>query len=844
MAAVLNVEIIGKIKGLEDSLAEAGKKLESFGKQTEKIGKNLSTFVTAPLVLLGGVAVNQFSNIEKGLREVNTLFGLTGEAAKENLGDLAVIAKEASKELGILQSDVVPGLYNSISAGVPKENALDFIKVAGKAAIGGVTDLNTSVDGLTSILNAFQIEFSEAGKVADSVFAAVQGGKTTFEEIAASIFQVAPAAAAAKVPLEEVNAAIATLTAGGTPTRVATTQIRAALTGLQRPSEELDSIFQKLGFQNAQLAIESKGLVFALDAVKSATGGNNGQLQQLLGSVEAVAAANVLAGTGAAKFAQEMERQANAAGAANQAFEEVDQSFARSIERTKVLISNISIGIGEKLAPAVRKLNEFITTLLERFQGIGDGGQKFILIASGIAAAIGPVLLVVGKVISFLPTLASGLKAVRLAFVALSGPIGLIVVGIGLLVLAVVKNWDKITETLQSTGITKALKDLWETIKTTFAIFKDAFVGIFQSGKDNFSKIIEFLKPVIKFFVEDFSRRIKAAIEIITNVIGFLGDLVSGDFTSAFQRIKIIFLTIAKDILGSFRPVAEFFGKGGAIDSAITFFDKKISDAQAIIAGRQAIESYKEEVKDTAKEVKKLGDEIVTTTTIIAASGAKIAAPEFVQGGRKENPLSELRQTIKEFKEKQEFKGIFDGLKIEAVRVSTEFTDFITGFLQNVDAIVSNSIQNIFGSLASALGEALVSGTNVVKALGSTLLRSMSQFLGQLGQQLIAFGVAGGAFAKLQLALANPATALIAAPAAIAAGIALTTISGAIGALGRRGLGGSGSGGSVAGVGATDIAGRGVAGRFENIQLTGTVKINGQDLVVAFERAQDQRFRG
>jgi TP901 family phage tail tape measure protein len=841
MAASLQVEIGGNIRSLEQALTDANNRLKDFGKQAEKIGKDLSLKITAPLALIAGASVKSFSTVEKGLREVNTLFGLTGDAAEENFGKLSEQARIASKELGILQSDVVPGLYNAISAGVPPDNALDFIRVAGRAAIGGVTDLNTAVDGLSSIVNAFNLDFADTASVADSVFAAVQGGKTTFEEVSASIFQVAPAAAAAKVAFTEVNAAIATLTASGTPTSVATTQIRAALTGLQRPSQEVDAIFQKLGFQNAQLAIESEGLGFALRAVKDATQGNNGELIKLLGSVEAVAAANVLAGTGAEKFNQELERQANAAGAAQLAFEEVDKSFGRQIERTGVILSNIAISIGEILAPAVLALNNLIAGLATRFEGLSSTGKTIAVVIGAVAAAIGPVLLIVGKLISFLPTIVTAIKAVRIAMLALTGPVGLIVAGIALLATVIIKNWGAIKDFIERSGLGDAFRRLGEVVKELFNVAKAAFTGLFNSGQSAFGGLVNFLKPVIKFFVEQFARQLKAAITTITNVIGIFIDLVKGDFSGVFDRLKIIILTIASTILESFKPIAEFFGKGGAIQKAVDSFQGKIAEIQARIDAKNPPKTIAKDAKEAVKEVKELTTVLDTLPSGVA--GARIAAPEFVQGGRRESPLSELRQEIKDFKEKQEFKGIFEGLRIETVRVLTPVTDMFRMFAEDVNNIVTNFIGGSISNLASAIGEAIGSGANVFQAFGDALLRSISAFLGQLGDQLIAFGIAGGAFGKLQLALANPITAIGAAPLAIAAGVALKSISGAIGGLGRRGLGGSGGGSVGSGVGSQDIGGVGFS-QFQNIQLTGTVKINGQDLVVAFERANEQRLRG
>lgn len=329
--------------------------------------------------VVGGIknSIGAAAELETKFREVVTLFGETGPAADKSFKQVRGQVRQLSNQFGIAQETLVGGLYQAISAGVPRENAFEFMQVASKAAVGGVTDVETAVDGITTIINAFGLEAEDAQRVSDAMFTAVKGGKTNFEELSGALFNVAPAAAAANVSMEEVNAAIATLTAGGTPTSVATTQIRAALDGLQKPSEDLDKIFQQLGYDNAQLAIESEGLSFALDAVKEASNGNNGELQKLLGSSEAVAAANVLAGTGAKKFADELENQANAAGATNDAFGEVNKSAARQFEVFKNQLRNIGISIGQALLPALTAITGWLSAALPHVLAFGrEMGQR------------------------------------------------------------------------------------------------------------------------------------------------------------------------------------------------------------------------------------------------------------------------------------------------------------------------------------------------------------------------------------------------------------------------------------------------------------------------------------
>jgi TP901 family phage tail tape measure protein len=472
----LKVAIGADISDFNKKFKEVSKSMEGIGKKMSKIGKSMSTYVTLPLAAAGAAAVKMASDVDKGLREVNTLLS----ASDKDFKGLQTGVEKLSLKIGVAQDVLTKGLYSAISAGVPKDNVFEFMEVASKAAIAGVTDTETAIDGITTTVNAFGLNFSQAEEVSNSMFAAVQGGKTTFEELSASLSNVAPAAASAKVSFQEVNAAIATLTAAGVPTAQATTQIRAALVGLQKPSEDMDAIFQSLGYSNAQMAIESEGLQFALNAVKKASNGNNGALTKLLGSVEAVGAANVLAGTSSAKFTAELERQKNSTGLAQEAFDEMEKSNSRAMEKMTVGISNAGIAIGNILLPFVSKLANMISGLVNWFTGLDASTKRWIVGIAAVVAAIGPLLATLGF---FATTVA---PAVAAGWVLMSGPIGWVIAGIAAAI-AIFVTWKD--EILASIGFIiegfKAIpKAIYDSFKGVGKLLKAIFTLEFEKVPD------------------------------------------------------------------------------------------------------------------------------------------------------------------------------------------------------------------------------------------------------------------------------------------------------------------------------------------------------------------------
>jgi len=173
----------------------------------------------------------------------------------------------------------------------------------------------------------------------------------------------------------------------------------------------------------------------------------------------------------------------------------------------------------------------------------------------------------------------------------------------------------------------------------------------------------------------------------------------------------------------------------------------------------------------------------------------------------------------------------------------------VNTLLINSAQLLQESLNSTLGNLGDALGTALATGQNVVQALGNSLLMSMADFLGKLGQQLIAYGTAGAAFGSLTEAIQKGGPASIPAGIlAVGAGIALIAAASAIKSTASKGMGG-GRGGSFSGGSGvsqgTSFAGAGVGMQFDrSLQLAGEFRVKGQDLVYVFNEASSKNQRG
>ena len=87
----------------------------------------------------------------------------------------------------------------------------------------------------------------------------------------------------------------------------------------------------------------------------------------------------------------------------------------------------------DAVAPAVEKIGKFFTDLSDKFKNLSPETQKTILAFVGIVAAIGPVIAVLGTLLTLAP-------AIGAAFTLMMGPVGLVIAGLTAIAFVIYKN--------------------------------------------------------------------------------------------------------------------------------------------------------------------------------------------------------------------------------------------------------------------------------------------------------------------------------------------------------------------------------------------------------------------
>ncbi len=332
---------------------------------------------------LGKASLNMAGDAQAGIAKVATL----GEFSKKQLGQFSAGIQHIARDTGEAGGELREALFQTISAGVPAAKAMDVLAVASRSAVGGFGDVTTAVDGITSALNAYNMDASEATRVADIFFQTNKLGKTTVQEIAASLSIAAPLAAAAGVELEELAGFVATLTQTGAKTNVVMTQLRSIIAAVIRPSDEAGEVAKKLGINFTTAGIRAQGFGKWLVGVIDKAGNSEEVLAKLFGRVEGLSAAIAIGGPLRERFIKNIAAMGEAGGESAKAFDKAAGTYDRSVKRMVQSFNVWMEKVGNKVLPAATMAANAIAATFEAMTPSTDAEIRLAVIERALTKA-------------------------------------------------------------------------------------------------------------------------------------------------------------------------------------------------------------------------------------------------------------------------------------------------------------------------------------------------------------------------------------------------------------------------------------------------------------------------
>lgn len=479
---------------------------------------------------------------------------------------------------------------------------------------------------------------------------------------------------------------------------------------------------------------------------------------------------------------------------------------------------NLSDGVTSNLADIGQSIDEAfniagiintfldgLTSVTSMFTSLSPEAKKVIFVIAGIAAAIGPLLLVLGVLsTTVIPALITGFGLLSSAITIATGPIGLIVAAVAAAVYLIIKNWDTIVSYFTNgpgAGVFTGLKDLFfdaiEVIQAAWGLF----VGVLTDFWREWGSTI---LAVGKYFMEALTKYLQVIFTFIGGVFQAFTAVLKGNWADAgsillnmTKRVWNGILNIITDVIkaggGLVAKFFEFIGLEGVADKF-----ESINTTIANLVGKTFSFDIPVTVDLKAKDPKLLK---LVSGALDGGLDKPDApgAPKAPGGGKAvkvKAPVLEMLEPSGEsqrnFAKYMQMLGSNTALKVDVPKLTVtlpppfklelgELVDVQQAALDEkiakmneslseaANTILSSGVQDAFAAVGTSIGESLANGSSLISSLGTGLLSVVGNMAIQLGKLAIGVGVTLKGI-KLAFQSMNPVVAVAAGVALIALG--------------------------------------------------------------------------
>ena len=551
-------------------LGQAGEMLEKAGDKIADVGTTLTTHVTVPVMAAGTAAVKTAADFDAAMSKVAAVSGATGD----ELDALRDKAREMGAKTKFSASEAADAMNYMAMAGWKTGDMLEGIEGIMNLAAASGEDLATTSDIVTDALTAFGMSADDSSHFADVLAAASSNANTNVSMMGETFKYCAPVAGALGFSCEDTAQAIGLMANSGIKSTQAGTALRTIMNTLAGDVKICGDSIGEVEIATTNADGSMRDLNDILADCRSA-------FSQLSESEQASAAQalvgkNAMSGFLALMNATPSDIQ-KLEGAISTCSDEIDgyngvtekmaavmqDNLGGQLTILKSQLQELAISFGEILMPAIRSIVSRIQGLIDKFNALSPATKETIVKVALVAAALGPLLVVVGKTmvgvgklmkfVSNLPTIIAGAKAAFTSFGAVIGGISAPVVAVIAVVAALVAAFVHLWRTNED--FRNKITAIWEQIKSIFSGFCQGIVDRINALGFDFKNITEvikavwdglckFLKPVFEGQFQQIANTFKAVTDIILSILDIFVGIFTGDWSRVWDGIKGIFAAV------------------------------------------------------------------------------------------------------------------------------------------------------------------------------------------------------------------------------------------------------------------------------------------------------------
>lgn len=585
---------------------QAGKKMEAFGDSVTSAGQKIMPASMA-VAGLGAAAVKTAADFDTSMSKVAAVSGATGD----DLDALRDKAREMGAKTKFSASEAADAMNYMAMAGWKTCDMLEGIEGIMNLAAASGEDLATTSDIVTDALTAFGLTAQDSGHFADILAAASSNANTNVAMMGETFKYCAPIAGALGFSAEDTAEAIGLManagiksTQAGTALRtimnnlsgevkitgatlgevtIATTNADGSMRDLSDILSDCRGAFSQLSESEQAAAAEALVGKNAMSGFLALMNAGEGDIEKLSSAIDSCSDTFVKTVDGAIiPMSQALEEGVEWIEEYNGVSEKMaavmQDNLGGQLTILKSQIQELAISFGEMLMPAIRAIVSKIQAFVDKLNGMSESQRKAVLTIGLVIAALGPLLVILGTVISRVGVamqgfvkLATGVKKLGVAVKAgtgifgklgaalggISAPVLAVIAVIAVLVAAFKHLWDTNEE------FRNAITAIWNGIVSKIQAFCQGIVDRLNALGFEFGSIVDVLKSLWDGLCQFLAPVFEAAFSVVSTVLGsvlnvitglldvFIG-LFTGNWSQLWDGVKEIFSDVWDAITGLF----------------------------------------------------------------------------------------------------------------------------------------------------------------------------------------------------------------------------------------------------------------------------------------------------
>ena len=706
---------------------EVGQKMESVGNSIAGAGKSMMPLTLA----IGGVgtaAVKTAADFDAGMSQVAAISGATGD----DLEALRDKAREMGSKTKFSASEAASAMEYMAMAGWKTGDMLGGIEGIMNLAAASGEDLATTSDIVTDALTAFGLSAEDSGHFADILAAASSNANTNVSMMGESFKYCAPIAGALGFSAEDTAEAIGLMANAGIKSTQAGTALRTIMNNL---TGEVKISGKAIGdvtiaTTNADGSMRDLSDILA-DCRTAFSGLSESEKAQ---AAETLVGKNAMSGFLALMNAapEDIDKLSNAIdncdGTAESMAATMQDNLAGQLTILKSQLEELAISFGEILMPAIRSIVSHIQGFIDKLNGMDESQKKAIITIGLVVAAIGPLLVIIGTVISKVGVAMQGfvklagafnkIKAAASAGTGIFGKLGAAIGGVSAPVLAVVAVIAVLVAAFvhlwnTNEGFREAILGTWEKIKTTVSNFIEgirerlaalgiSFSDIAETIKAIWNGLCAVLAPIFEGAFNAIANVLQTVLGVITGILDVFIGLFTGNWEQVWTGVKEIFSSIWEGIKGAFQNAIDTIR--GIADAVLGWFGTSWNDVwssvKAFFEGIwNGIASFFSGIWNGIRN---------TVTTVLNAIKSVITTV-----------WNAIKTTIT---------TVLNGIKTTVTSVWNAIKSTVTSVLDGIKSTVSsvwNGIKSTISSVVEGIKSTVSSAFNAVKSTATSIWNSI-----------------------------------------------------------------------------------------------------------------------